>query len=73
MHSKTLRLCRLFVVPAVLILGPVGCSTDPASSAAGPGVENPAAAGSNSIVPAIGTAGNGGGTTGGGAGAAVSH
>ena len=45
----------------------IGCvDNDPANSPAGPGIENPAAAGPNSVVPAIGgPAGNGGGVSGG--------
>ena len=58
---------------AILSLG--GCiDNDPANSPAGPGVENPAAASPNSIIPAVGgPSGNGGGVSGGAASGAVSH
>lgn len=60
---------RLWLIAAaLLILLPcAGCSNgDPASISNNPGVENPAAAAPNSIMPGVGTAGNGGGVTGGG-------
>ena len=70
------RLDRTFLttVGYALALGLAGCATDyPADATAGPGIETPAAATSNNVIPAIGTAGNGGGISGGGAGSAVSH
>ncbi len=64
----------LAAIGAVVITTLAGCTTDdPSAGAAGPGVENPAAAAPNSIIPAVGTSGNGGGISGGGGGVAGGH
>ena len=67
---------KLIILPGAFALAVAcsGCSSDPSSAATnGPSIENPAAALPDSIIPGVGTAGNGGGVSGGGAGAAVSH
>ena len=57
------------------VLALSACTTDdPTNSPAGPGVENPAAAAPNSVVPGVGgQVSNGGGASGGGPGGSLGN